>query len=200
MKNQICCAVLLAVLSAPTLASNFSYSHIGVDFGQVSLDDDFIFFGEAYDDFGFFSLGGGYQFSENVAVSLTSSAFVAEEGNTELTFTFVELYLHFPVSVSEHVDIVPFFGLRNDELEGCLGNICVTTDESNGGYGLAIRAWVSPETLELNVSYTDSNADDFSAEIELGVSAYINKNNSVQFNYLTEDFLSRFTVGYRYYW
>ncbi|MGB5324790.1 MAG: outer membrane beta-barrel protein, partial [Pseudomonadales bacterium] len=117
MNSNFCCAVLLSALSTPTLASNFSYSHLGVDLGQVNLDDDFIIAGEKYDSFGFFSLGGGYQFTDNVAFSLTSSAYATEEGNTELTVSFVEIYLHFPIPVSESVDITPFFGYRRDEVE-----------------------------------------------------------------------------------
>lgn len=200
MRNKITCAALLSVLSAPALASNFSYSHLGVDFGQATPDEDLILAGETYDSFGFFSVGGGYQFTDNVALSLSSSAYAAKEGDTDFTYTFVELYLHFPIAVSKDIDITPFVGLRRDEAEACVGAICFTDDESGGGYGLAVRAWVVPDKLELNASYTDSNQDGFDSEIEIGMSAYINKNNSIQVNYMTEDSISRFAVGYRYYW
>ncbi|MGB5325124.1 MAG: hypothetical protein WBN40_06850, partial [Pseudomonadales bacterium] len=65
---------------------------------------------------------------------------------------------------------------------------------------LAVRAWVTLEKIELNASYTDSNEDGFDSEVKIGLTTYINKHNSLLFNYMTEDALSRFSIGYRYYW
>lgn len=188
------------LLATPAAASNFSYSQLSVDLGTASLDDDFFILGEEYDDLGYASFGGGYQFNDFAAFSLTSSAYAAEEGDTEFTYSWVELYLHFPIAVADNIDIAPFIGPRNDDAEICAGSLCASDDESSIGYGLEIRAWLVPDSLEFNASYTDADEDGFDSEVEIGVAAFLDNNSSIQIDYMSEDSINRFSIGYRYTW
>src|SRR5690606_1248140 len=158
-KKTLSVGLLLGAI-APVSASNFSYSVLEVALGKATLDDEVVVVDEVYEDFGFFGFGGGYQFAENFALSLSAAGFANEGDDTEWTTSTVSILANFPIPVAPQVDIIPTVGYVSGESEICLGNTCIKEDDSGLGYGIGIRAWAVPGQFEVNAAYANSAMED----------------------------------------
>lgn len=200
MLRKIVFAGCLVGASMPALASNFSYTVFEVALGRASLDEKVILVDEVYEDFGVFSIGGGYQAADNFALSIAASGIANEGDNTEWTNTSISLSGAFPIPVGEQVDIVPQVGYVSVEAEMCAYGFCVKEDESGLLYGLGVRAWAIPGQFEVNASYSNSTIEDSERAIGIGAALWFQDHHSVRLNYADEGDISAFTIGYRYSW
>lgn len=186
--------------TSPAMAANFSYTTFDVKLGVLTLDDEFVFFGEAYDDFGVFGIGGSYQFAENIAARLSIVGIGSEGPYTSLSQSSTLLALEFPFPVGAGLDIVPRIGLLSLDYEACIYNICATEDDSGMEYGAYVRAWAVPDRFELTAGYSDTNIDDVDSVINLGAAYWFNRNSSLTANHGSSSDATSFTMGYRYSW
>jgi hypothetical protein len=200
MFKKICIILFLLSFQPVVFAGNFSYTYLGVDIGKATLDEEFIFDGYLYDELGYASIHGSYQFNDYVVLSIESSSMGNEGGDTEITYSYAEFILSSPIVIGENVDIVPFIGSGYYEVEACISNICGKNDESSVEYGIKLRVWLVPNSVELNVKYLDADSDEFESELGFGVAYMINKNNRINVNHRTDDSISLISIGYRYNW
>lgn len=199
IKHALAAAALTLAASAAA-ASNFSYTTLGFDLGWAELDPGFTIDNAYYDELGAASIYGSYQFAESVVGRLSSSALANSGAGTEFTQADVALSLHFPVSLSGAVDLVPHIGLLSSELEVCDRRRCWIDDENATAYGIYMRVWAAPETLEFSVGISDTTFDDSEALVSLEGRVWLNRNNSIGLNVASADSISLFTAGYRYSW
>jgi len=190
----------LTLAAGSAAASNFSYTTLGFDLGWAELDPGFVIDNAYYDELGAASIYGSYQFAENVVGRLSSSALANSGAGTEFTQSDVALSLLFPVSLSGTVDIVPHIGLVASELEVCNRRRCWIDDENATVYGIYMRVWAAPETLEFSVGVSDSTFSDSETLVTLEGRVWLNRNNSIGLNFSGADSISIFTAGYRYSW
>lgn len=191
-------ALTLAASSAA--ASNFSYTTLGFDLGWAEPDPGFVIDNVYYEELGAASIYGSYQFAENVVGRLSSGALANSGHGTEFTQADVALSLHFPVSLSNAVDLVPHIGLVSSELEVCNRRRCWIDDESAMSYGAYMRVWAAPETLEFSVGVSDTTFDDSETLATLEGRVWLNRNNSLGLTFSGASSISIFTAGYRYSW
>lgn len=207
--NSLAATVSLVMAVTPVLAqdaetdtgkSNFSYSTLGIQLGKVTLEEDLIFFGEVYEEFGAAAISGSVQLADNFAIGAGSSAFSNEGNRTEISSSSVNVSLFFPVPLGERVDLVPQVGYVGSEIEFCVDGLCRSDDDSAMSYGLATRIWAVPGTLELNLGVLDTNADDSEATTALGAAIWANENHRFAVDYATTDSVDTVLLGYRYNW
>lgn len=198
-----------SVVAMPALAnsssglgseSNFSYSQIGVNLGQAMPEEDIVFFGDRYEEFGVASLAGSVQVNSNVALGVGLSAVANEESRTEINNASLVITAQFPIPVGEQVDIVPQVGFGRFETELCLDGFCQSDDDSAAVYSLGLRAWAVPDVLELNAGYFDSNQDNAESSIALGAALWAAEHHRFGLTYEDADSLTAVTVGYSYNW
>lgn len=190
----------LTLAASSVAASNFSYTTLGFDLGWAELDPGFAIDNAYYDELGAARIYGSYQFSENVVGRLSSSALANSGAGTEFTQADVALSLHFPVGLSSTVDLVPHIGLVSSELEVCNRRRCWIDDDSAVGYGVYMRVWAAPETLEFSVGVSDTTFEDSDTLATLEGRVWLNRNNSIGLNFSSASSTSIFTAGYRYSW
>lgn len=193
-------AVLLVLFSTTSSASNFSYSYLGFNLGKLTPDEDIIFLGEVYEEFGTFSLDSGYQFNPNLALFISSAAAANEGPTTELSTSSFSLGLMFPIAVSERLDIVPGVGFVNSEVEGCLSGLCRAEDESGAAFGLLLRGWAVDDSLEINAQVQGSTLDDSETFVGLGGALWWAKRHSARLDFGSQKSQRQFSIGYRYTW
>jgi len=193
-------AVLCACLASPVMASNFSYTNIGIGIGKLTPKDNIVFLGEVYEEFAAVDLYGGYQFHDNVAVRFSSEGFGNSGPNTEISVSYGQLGFVFPYAVSEWLDVVPSLGLLRANVELCAGGLCVKDDDSGMAYGLALRAWAMPDVLELGASWEDSTLDDSEARFTLNGAFWFAEKHSVRLDLARSSEDQRVLLGYRYTW
>lgn len=196
--KKILLFALTASLAAPAFASNFPYSNIDVAIGKMRLDEDFVFAGEVYEEFGTFSLSGAYQFNSNFALGLGTSAFANEGPATEIVGVAVALTAMFPFAVGDQLDIVPSVGLQSSELERCRHNWCYSDSDSGLSYGLGLRAWIVPNELEITAGITDSTLEDSEPLVSVGGALWWLNQHSFRLNYSSDKDTSQVSLGYRY--
>lgn len=197
---MLCGAVSLMFFSAAASASNFSYSYLGFNLGKLTPDEDIVFLGEVYEEFGTFSLTSGYQFNPNMALFISSSAAANEGPTTELSTSSFSLGLMFPVAVGEYLDIVPGVGFVNAEVEGCSGGLCASDDESGAAFGLSLRGWAVAEVLEVSAQIQGSTLDDSETFVGLGGALWWAKRHSARLDFGSQKSQRQFSIGYRYTW
>lgn len=204
-----CAALVLSVAAMPVLAnsssglgseSNFTYSRIGIDLGKATPEEDIIFFGERYEDFGAASLSGYYQVGDNLALGVGLSAIANDGPRTEISTTSLTITAQVPIPVGEQVDIVPQVGFGRFETEFCVDGFCQAEDDSAAVYSLGIRAWAIPDVLEFNAGYFDSTLDDSESSVALGVALWAAEHHRFGLTYEDADSLTLVTVGYSYNW
>lgn len=203
-------ALCLAMLSAtPALAdngsgfgshSNFSYTLISIDVGKATPDQDIVFYGERYEEFGAASLSGAYQLDNNLAVSVGASAIANSGSRTEITNSSVAVKLLVPIPVGSRLDIVPNFGFGKFKSEFCIDNNCMSQDDSAALYGIGLRAWVLPNAFELNGGVSDSTLENSETTVAIGAALWANENHRFALDYEGSSSLSVVTIGYSYNW
>jgi|GEM_PF-5767898 len=198
--KQALAGAALTLAAGTAAASNFSYTTLGFDLGWAELDPGFSIDNAYYDELGAGSIYGSYQFAESVVGRLSSSVLSNSGFGTEFTQADVSLSLHFPVSLSGSVDLVPHVGLVSSELEVCDRRRCWIDDESATVYGVYMRIWAAPETLEFSAGISDTTFNDSEALVSLQGRVWLNRNNSIGLNFSGADSISIFTAGYRYSW
>ena len=200
MLNKYLGLFLFLSFSNFVYAGNFSYTYLGIDIGKATLDEEIFFNGYLYEELGYASFQGSYQFNENIVLSVESSSMSNKGGNTELSYSNLEFIASFPFSLGENTDIVPFIGARNDEVEACISIICATEDESFIEYGAKLRVWLVLNKIELNIKYLNANSDGFDPEFGFGGAFMISENHRININHRVEDSASLTSLGYRYNW
>lgn len=207
--NSLAIATALTLAATPVLAqdadtdivkSNFSYSTLGIQLGKVTPEQEIVFLGEVYEDFGAASINGSVQLADNFAIGGASSAFSNEGNRTEITSSAINLNLYFPVPLGDRVDLVPRVGYVSAEVEACADGFCATEDDSAMSYGLATRIWASPGKLELNIGVSGSNMEDSEATTALGAALWANEHHRFALNYETSDSFDSVLLGYSYNW
>lgn len=196
-------ALLAACISSvitPAYAANFSYTHAGVGLGLETLEEDLIFGSEVYEDFGIFRINGSYQLADNFAISAELASRANEGSRTEISETSASLSLHFPIAVSDQLDLVPNVGQLSTELELCDSGTCASEDTTAASYGVNLRTWVVPGRLEVTASYQDATAENFQSRVGMGAAAWFGNHHSVLLDLDNSELDSRFVVGYRYTW
>ena len=197
---KIISVILVALYGSYAFSANFSYTNVGIDIGQATLEDEIEIFGEDYKNLTYVSLNGSYQVMDNLTLSLDSSSFGREQISTEFRYSMAEFYLNFPISIGENVDVVPFWGSRRDSAEMCNQNVCYKEERSAAGYGVNVNLWLDKGTLALDAGYTNTRDKDFDSELSLGLGYYFDEKQSFRFDYHTEDALDIVSIGYRYQW
>lgn len=207
--NSLAATVSLMMAVTPVLAqdadtdigkSNFSYSTLGIQLGKVTPEEELVFFGEVYEEFGAAAISGSVQLADNFAIGAGSSAFSNEGNRTEISSSSINVSLFFPVPLGERVDLVPQVGYVSSEIELCVDGLCSSDDDSAMSYGLATRIWAVPGTLELNLGVLDTNADNSEATTSLGAALWANENHRFALDYATADSVDTVLLGYRYNW
>ncbi len=213
---------VLAGLVTPALGSNFSYTYVGGDLGVTTLDDDLIFNGEIYEEFGAANINGAFQFNENFAVRLSSSAISNDGPRTQITQTATNASVIFPFAVGSKLDIIPSLGYVFTESEFCDerwdydgwyyddddddffdfydDDECSSDDDSGVLFGISSRIWAIPGRLEFNAGVSDSNIEGSESTISLGGAVWLADHHSIRVNYGTNDTSSTVAVGYAFAW
>lgn len=205
---------LIACLSAPALASNFSYTNIDVSLGVLRLDESLQVEDEIYEELGTFALSGSAQINSNFALSLGVSVLSNEGPHTEVSGSAVTLGMAFPFAASEFLDVVPALGLLSVESKFCGYSVCHQEDESGIAYGVGLRLWAMPDTIEVMAGIIDSTLADSTATVSIGAALWWQRQHSLRLNYgarresdrLRHDIhyvnpgVSEFAIGYRFSW
>jgi hypothetical protein len=191
---------LAATVSIPAYATSFSYTYLGGEVGRVSLDEEIYFDGEIYKGLAYLNISGGYQFSDNFALSFTNAAATNNGRTTELSEYAFVVAGHFPFAVSPAMDIVPFVGYAWLEAEACQFNICSIADDSDLTYGINLRTWVIPGQFELGIGYADSNLEDLKSVVTLSGAIWFEYYHRVSFNHSVTDLDRTTTLGYSFNW
>lgn len=187
-------------MAAPALASNFSYNAIDVSLGVMRLDESLYFDGEIYKEFGTFALSGSFQLNENLALGIGVGVLANEGPDTEISANAVTLSLAFPFAVSRTLDLVPTIGLVSTEQEMCTHSFCYKDDDSGIGYGVGLRLWALPETLEIMAGISDSTLEGSQALVSVGAALWWQNHHSVRLNYSADKDASEVALGYRFSW
>lgn len=207
--NMLLLTSVLAAPAAPALAlsagsgpgeSNFSYSTLGFQLGKATPDEEIIFFGERYEDFGAASIGGSVQLADNFAIGGSASSISNEGPRTEISTSAVSLNFFVPIPMGDRVDLVPRIGYISTEVERCLDNVCAEEDDSALAYGIGMRLWAIPDGLELNAAFSDTNADNSKSVLSLGLAGWVNKHHRFGLDFETSDSINAVLVGYSYNW
>lgn len=200
MTRKALLAACLACLATPAAAESFSYTYAEAGLGLMMLEEDLAVFGiEAYEDFGLLYARGGYQLSDNVAIEADAGIYGNDGDRTEVTETSASFSVLFPMQVTDQLAIAPRVGQRTYELEGCLDNVCITSDDTSAIYGADLRAWAIPSQLEITAGILDSTATGTDTLVSLGAALWID-NHSLRLDVAEDEFATRVVVGYRYSW
>lgn len=212
--KRILPGALITCLSAPALATNFTYTNIDLSLGVMRLDENLRVEDEVYKEFGTFALSGSSQINKNFALNLGVSLLANEGPHTEVNRSALTLGMAFPVAASELLDIVPTFGLLSVETEFCSYSACYKEDESGIAYGLGLRLWAIPDAVEVMAGIVDSTLDDSVAVVSLGAALWWQQRHSLRVNYSARKEnhnrrggidkmspgASELTIGYRLSW
>lgn len=180
--------------------SNFSYTQLGIDIGKATPDQDIVFYGERYEEFGAASLSGSYQLDNNLAVEIGAAAIANNGPRTEITNSSLAVNLLVPIPVGSRLDIVPHFGFGKFKSEFCIDNDCRSQDDSAALYGIGLRAWVLPNAFELNGGVSDSTLEDSETSVAIGAALWASKNHRFALDYEGSSSISVVTIGYSYNW
>ncbi|MDI9244667.1 hypothetical protein [Marinobacter sp. CHS3-4] len=209
MNKIILPAVAMALATTPVQAqdasgsssqSNFTYSSLGIQLGKVTPEQELVFLGEVYEEFGAAAITGTVQLANNFAIGGSSAAYANSGNRTEITNSSLSLNLFFPIPIADRVDLVPRVGFVRVETEFCADGICASEDDSVVAYGLASRIWVAPDKLEVNVGFSDVNEEDSESTIALGGAIWATENHRFALDYETSDSVDAVFVGYSYNW
>ncbi|WP_111641767.1 hypothetical protein [Marinimicrobium alkaliphilum] len=192
----LACAPLTA---SAQYATNFSYTFLGIEIGSADLEQQVLVDNEVYEELGVADIFGSYQFSDNAAVSFSSLAMSNSGNRTEITDTIATLSLHFPFQLNT-VDLVPHIGWAGVEAEACSGNFCYSESFNSLTYGVDLRLWLVPNTLELGVGYTDYAEDELSRVVSLEAAMWAWERHRFSLSYYDREMSKTTTIGYRYNW
>jgi hypothetical protein len=200
MNREALLAACLACVAAPAAADSFSYTYLEAGLGLVMFEEDQALFGiEAYEDLGVVYASGGYQISDHVAFEVGAAVSGNDGDRTELTETSASFSVLFPIQITDQLAIAPRVGQRTYELEGCLDNTCITTDDTSAIYGADLRAWAIPRQLEFTAGVLDSTATGSDTLVSLGAALWID-HHSLRLNVAEDEFATQVVVGWRFSW
>lgn len=207
--NSRVLAAALTIAAVPAVAqdsntgpskSNFSYSTLGIQLGKVTPEEEIVFLGEVYEEFGAAGINGTFQVADNFVIGAGSSAFSNEGNRTEITSSSVSLDLYVPVPIGDRVDLIPRVGYVSSEIEFCADGLCATEDDTAMSYGLATRIWAVPGSLEISASFSDSNADDSESVTSIGAALWAAEHHRFSLSYGASDSFDTVLLGYSYNW
>ena len=148
--------ILSACFAAPALAGNFSYTSLEAGLGVRFLDDSLIHAEEVYDEFGALMLAGALQLDADFLLGAELWVAANSGPDTEIAQSRLGLRAGFPLALSGVLDIVPMLGVLASRVEYCQYSWCYRDIEGGLSYGLELRFWALPGTVELTAAVTDS--------------------------------------------
>lgn len=181
-------------------ASNFSYSTLGFKLGKLTPDEEIVFLGERYEDFGIASISGSVQVASNFAIGGAISSTANDGPRTEINLSSVSGSLLFPIPLGPAADVIPQIGYLSTEAELCADSVCISEDDSAVSYGVGLRLWAVPEKLELSAAFGDNNGDNSESTVSLGIAGWSSENHRFALDFNTSDSADAVLIGYNYVW
>lgn len=197
MKIKSVLFLLVLTFSQYVSADGFSYTNLGINFGEGGYKRSGYY---ERADISYVDIMGRYQFSDYFALSYNSGTYVIEIEDDKNTRSNVSLLAEFPISINKYMDLVPLLGHKSRNYEDCYRFDCYTSSESAWAYGLRMRLWVMPDTIELFASSLDSDSEIIQIETKYGAYFWFREHHSVGYLHADDKIMSSSSIGYRYTW
>lgn len=187
---------------AASASPNFSYTHLGLGFGDLSYGD----VEDESADEDSYSLSGatlhaGYIWS-NVYIQGDIGSY-SESGDSEdievsLTLSESRAWIGRAFPIGPIFDFAPFVGVIERSAELCFGALCYEVSNDSGMAGAQLRMWVVPGSTEILArGYTS----DFGDTVEAGISQKISgPNHRISFEAISSEHWKRYLIYYSYRW
>ena len=202
--------LLLAVLalSGVTISTasfaektNFSYSTLSIALGKVTYKKPICAGGQCLSDLSGASIGGSYQFANDLlVVSLSSTAVSGSTSAWEVKSSVGELGLSIVKAVSDKIDITAGIASLSGRVEACSGGICVSSTDTGTAYGGGLRVWIDDsKKLAGKISIESSKYSQSTSSTtttSLGLGYYVTEKDEIYGGYGTNSDASAISIGY----
>ncbi|RFA25560.1 hypothetical protein CAI21_18710 [Alkalilimnicola ehrlichii] len=193
------CSLLFAY-SQSSAANNFSYTYLEFSVGALTLDEAIRINDRQYKTLSAFSISRAHQFDGGLVLHGGIAGAHAEKGKTELGYGQLVIGVAFPITVTDRIDIIPTSGFLAVNAEACVDNVCLKSDDDGILYGLAVRAWLSPESVEIMTALANSTISGSATEATLEGAFWWGNHHSARLTLSSADSDRSVLVGYRYSW
>ena len=187
-------------LSAPAIASNFTYTYLDAAAVASILDDDLVIAADEHSSLLGAGASGSLQFSQNFYASISGGYRASDKSNSEISQLDGEASFGAAVALGDSTDINFSLGAVRAEAEICIFSTCNSIKETGVAYSLGGRHWVSPN-VEAGIQFKGYDFDNLESVtgITLHLAGWLSTRSSVfaEFNF-DDAQTSTVAIGYRF--
>ena len=204
--NRLLLAILTlasALLSTTAFAekTNFSYSTLLIELGKVTYKTPICAGGQCLSDLSGASIGGSYQFADDLLVISLSGTSVNGSGSVwSVKESDGDLSLAIVKAVGDKIDVDAWVSSLSSQVDACSGGICVSDSDTGTGFGGGLQFWIEDsKKLEGKISIESdkySKSTSSTTTTSLGLGYYVTGKDEIYGGYDTNSDASAISIGY----
>lgn len=190
------------VLSTPSFAekTNFSYSTLSIELGKVTYKTPICAGGQCLSDLSGASIGGSYQFADDLlivslsgtSVSSSGPVWSVKDGGGAFALSIVK-------AIGDKIDITAGIASLSSQLDIC-ATICMSVTDTGTGYGGGLQIWIDDsKKLAGKISIESSKfskSTSSTTTTSLGLGYYVTEKDEIYGGYDTNSDASAISIGY----